>query len=139
VADGESLLIGGYEYERSETATSQVPLLGDIPYVGALFRSKQATSQRLERLILITPRLKRINGEMPRTAAAEVAVDGVGNVANGVAAAAPAALAGVPVRTAGTDTAVTGALLSLTQPGVPQPQPARPAPYFAQPAQEGPR
>jgi type III secretion protein C len=73
VADGESLLIGGYEYERSETTKSQVPILGDIPYVGALFGSKQTSSQRLERLILITPRLKRMGGDVPRSAPVDVA------------------------------------------------------------------
>lgn len=59
VRDGESLLVGGYQYERSESTTSKVPVLGDVPYVGALFRDTQTTRERLERLILITPRLKR--------------------------------------------------------------------------------
>ncbi|SEC78569.1 type III secretion protein C [Burkholderia sp. WP9] len=62
VRDGESLLVGGYQYERSESSTSKVPVLGDVPYVGALFRDTQTTRQRLERLILITPRLKRAAG-----------------------------------------------------------------------------
>jgi type III secretion protein C len=63
VRDGESLLIGGYQYERSESTTSKVPVLGDVPYLGALFRDTQTTHERLERLILITPRLKRQSGE----------------------------------------------------------------------------
>ncbi|WP_260854532.1 type III secretion system outer membrane ring subunit SctC [Paraburkholderia sp. BCC1884] len=63
VRDGESLLIGGYQYERSERTTSKVPVLGDVPYVGALFRSTAATHERLERLILLTPSLKRASGE----------------------------------------------------------------------------
>ncbi|ACD19579.1 type III secretion outer membrane pore, YscC/HrcC family [Paraburkholderia phytofirmans PsJN] len=58
VADGESLLLGGYEYERSQTASSQVHVLGHLPYVGALFRDTQTQVERLERLILITPRVK---------------------------------------------------------------------------------
>jgi type III secretion protein C len=73
VADGESLLIGGYQYEKSETSRSQVPVLGDLPYVGALFGSTQTSSQRLERLIVITPRLKRVNGDRPRGAPVDVA------------------------------------------------------------------
>lgn len=65
VRDGESLLVGGYQYERSESTTSKVPVLGDVPYLGVLFRDTQTTRERLERLILITPRLKRMvgNGE----------------------------------------------------------------------------
>jgi type III secretion protein C len=63
VRDGESLLIGGYQYERSENTTSKVPVLGDVPYLGALFRDTKTTHERLERLILITPRLKRLSGD----------------------------------------------------------------------------
>lgn len=62
VRDGESLLIGGYEYEKNESTVSQVPVLGSVPYLGALFRNKQATRQRLERLILITPRIRTSSG-----------------------------------------------------------------------------
>lgn len=64
VRDGDSLLIGGYQYERSESTTSKVPVLGDVPYLGALFRDTQTTHERLERLILITPRLKRLSGDV---------------------------------------------------------------------------
>jgi type III secretion protein C len=39
-----------------------VPVLGRVPYLGALFRNKQATRQRLERLILITPRIRTSSG-----------------------------------------------------------------------------
>jgi type III secretion protein C len=63
VADGESLLLGGYQYERSQTSSSQVPLLGDLPYVGALFRGKQTHVERLERLIVITPHIKRMTNQ----------------------------------------------------------------------------
>ncbi|CAB3756859.1 type III secretion system outer membrane ring subunit SctC [Paraburkholderia solisilvae] len=103
VADGESLLIGGYEYERSETSKSQVPVLGDIPYLGGLFSGKRTSTQRLERLILITPRLKRMTGGAPVDVAAAQPVPAA--VRTGLQPVAPAA-----------DVAVTGALLSLSQP-----------------------
>jgi type III secretion protein C len=64
VRDGESLLIGGYQYERDESSTSKVPVLGDVPYMGALFRSTRTTRERLERLILITPRIKSLTGDV---------------------------------------------------------------------------
>jgi len=55
--EGESLLIGGMTRDGSDRKVDKVPLLGDLPGVGALFRSKADSSTRIERLILITPRL----------------------------------------------------------------------------------
>jgi type III secretion protein C len=55
--EGESLLIGGMTRDGSDRKVDKTPLLGDLPVVGALFRSKADSSQRIERLILITPRL----------------------------------------------------------------------------------
>ncbi|MGT0193830.1 type III secretion system outer membrane ring subunit SctC [Burkholderia pyrrocinia] len=57
VKDGESLLIGGYVRDVNEATESKVPLLGDIPGIGALFRFRSANVDRKERLIMITPRL----------------------------------------------------------------------------------
>ena len=57
VADGQTVVLGGiYETERRETI-SKVPLLGDIPFVGSLFRSKQRTNNKAELLIFVTPRI----------------------------------------------------------------------------------
>ena len=51
------MVLGGiYETERRETI-SKVPFLGDIPGVGALFRSKSDTSNKAELLIFVTPRI----------------------------------------------------------------------------------
>ncbi|KVW73126.1 type III secretion system outer membrane ring subunit SctC [Burkholderia ubonensis] len=57
VKNGESLLIGGYVRDVNEAAESKVPLLGNIPGIGALFRFRNANVERKERLIMITPRL----------------------------------------------------------------------------------
>lgn len=65
VGDGESLLIGGYEYERSQTNESKVPLLGDIPIIGALFSDNRTAVDRTERLVLITPQIKRLSPDRP--------------------------------------------------------------------------
>ncbi|WP_233868882.1 type III secretion system outer membrane ring subunit SctC [Paraburkholderia adhaesiva] len=67
IKDGESLLVGGYEYERNEKSTSGVPVLEDLPFVGYLFGDKQEQSQRLERLILITPRIKSMTTQTGQT------------------------------------------------------------------------
>ncbi|MEI7446739.1 MAG: type III secretion system outer membrane ring subunit SctC, partial [Burkholderiales bacterium] len=57
ILEGESLLIGGMTRELRDRKTDKVPLLGDLPAVGALFRTRTDNSQRIERLIMITPRL----------------------------------------------------------------------------------
>jgi type IV pilus assembly protein PilQ len=57
VADGQTVVLGGiYETERRET-TKKVPYLADIPFVGALFRSKQRVDNKAELLIFVTPRI----------------------------------------------------------------------------------
>jgi type IV pilus assembly protein PilQ len=57
VADGQTVVLGGiYETERRETI-KKVPVLGDIPFAGALFRSKQRLDNKAELLIFVTPRI----------------------------------------------------------------------------------
>jgi type III secretion protein C len=49
----ESLLIGGYNSVQTVQGEDKVPLLGDIPVLGALFRTRNEQLQRRERLFLI--------------------------------------------------------------------------------------
>ena len=57
VADGQTVVLGGiYETERRETI-NKVPWLGDIPFVGNLFKSKQRLDNKAELLIFVTPRI----------------------------------------------------------------------------------
>lgn len=57
VADGQTVVLGGiYETERRETV-NKVPFLGDIPVLGAAFRSKQRVDNKAELLIFVTPRI----------------------------------------------------------------------------------
>jgi type IV pilus assembly protein PilQ len=57
VADGQTVVLGGiYETERRETI-NKVPYLGDIPFIGAMFRSKQRLNNKAELLIFVTPRI----------------------------------------------------------------------------------
>ncbi len=57
VADGQTVVLGGiYETERRETI-NKVPLLGDIPIAGNLFKSKQRVDNKAELLIFVTPRI----------------------------------------------------------------------------------
>ena len=61
VRDGQTVVLGGiYETERREVA-NKVPLLGDIPGVGALFRSTQNVANKSELLIFVTPKILEEN------------------------------------------------------------------------------
>ena len=57
IFEGESLLVGGITRQSSSDDAYKVPLLGDVPVVGALFRGTRNTSSRVERMFLISPRL----------------------------------------------------------------------------------
>ncbi len=57
VRDGESIVLAGMMQDRSTLGRSQVPLLGEIPVVGNLFKQKDDSIERTELLIAITPRV----------------------------------------------------------------------------------
>ncbi|WP_020410924.1 type III secretion system outer membrane ring subunit SctC [Hahella ganghwensis] len=59
---GYSLLLGGLVREEETSSVSKVPLLGDIPVLGRLFRSESKRRQSAERLFLISPRIKLPDG-----------------------------------------------------------------------------
>ena len=55
--DGQSLAIAGLIKNNVTESVSRVPLLGDLPVLGALFRSSEFKNNRTELMFLITPRL----------------------------------------------------------------------------------
>ncbi|MDE1461004.1 type III secretion system outer membrane ring subunit SctC [Spartinivicinus poritis] len=57
VGENQSLLIGGLYRDSEEETENKVPVLGDIPFLGALFRSKATTKRKVVRLFLIQPRI----------------------------------------------------------------------------------
>ena len=59
VRDGETFVIGGLTQENVLTTKSKIPLLGDIPLIGAAFRNERSTSTTTELYIVITPRIVR--------------------------------------------------------------------------------
>ena len=59
VKDGESLALGGLMQDRSSLARDQIPILGEIPGIGNLFKSKNDNIRRTELLIIMTPRVVR--------------------------------------------------------------------------------
>jgi type IV pilus assembly protein PilQ len=59
VNDGETVVLGGiYETERRDTE-DKVPLLGDIPGLGVLFKRTNSVSNKRELLIFVTPKILR--------------------------------------------------------------------------------
>ena len=59
VNDGETVVLGGiFETERRETV-NKVPLLGDLPGLGHLFKSSSNQSTKAELLIFVTPKILR--------------------------------------------------------------------------------
>ncbi|MCX5797279.1 MAG: type IV pilus secretin PilQ [Elusimicrobia bacterium] len=57
IRDGETIVIGGLISDRLEDRISKIPLLGDIPILGWLFRSKHKARTRTELLIFVTPKI----------------------------------------------------------------------------------
>ncbi|MBB5390567.1 MULTISPECIES: type III secretion system outer membrane ring subunit SctC [unclassified Herbaspirillum] len=56
VPKGKSLLVGGYTRGENGEHIGKIPLLGDLPLVGSLFRYHQALSKNTVRVFLIRPR-----------------------------------------------------------------------------------
>lgn len=65
VLDGQSLLVGGMVMHSRTNATGKIPVLGDAPVVGGLFRSIDHSEERLIRLFLITPHLASPGQTLP--------------------------------------------------------------------------
>ncbi|MBC7940644.1 MAG: type II secretion system protein GspD, partial [Chitinophagaceae bacterium] len=59
VDDGQILVLGGLIEDRFEVTRSKVPLLGDIPILGALFRSESRTRKRTNLMVFLRPIVMR--------------------------------------------------------------------------------
>lgn len=57
VSDGETIVIGGVYSNTQSKTVDKVPFLGDLPYVGRVFRRDSVTDQKSELLIFLTPRI----------------------------------------------------------------------------------
>jgi type II secretory pathway component GspD/PulD (secretin) len=57
VKDGQTIVIGGLFRDVIVTSRSQIPLLGDLPLIGPLFRSTSDSTTRQEVIILLTPHI----------------------------------------------------------------------------------
>src|SRR5690606_10802230 len=59
VKDGQTLVLGGLFKESTRITRRQIPVLGDIPIVGAAFRGQDDSIERSEIIFLITPSIVR--------------------------------------------------------------------------------
>jgi len=60
VRDAESIVIGGFIQNRKTEILTKVPVLGDIPFINPLFRSTKQKIDKVELIIILTPRI--LNG-----------------------------------------------------------------------------
>ena len=70
VKDGQTVVIGGLISDRFERIDSKIPILGDIPLIGALFRQFRENSSKTELLIVLTPHVIRSASSSGRNDAA---------------------------------------------------------------------
>lgn len=73
--DGQTLMLGGIFRSQDAHSVSRVPVLGNIPLLGQLFRRRVERRDRQELLVFVTPRLVA-EPEPPERRAAEMAADG---------------------------------------------------------------
>jgi MSHA biogenesis protein MshL len=69
VHEGETIVIAGLMQDRASTDISKVPILGDVPLVGGLFRREERSKRKTDLVILLTPTV------MTRDAVAASAAD----------------------------------------------------------------
>lgn len=63
--NGQSLVIGGLLRNNVAEVVSSIPLLGQLPYIGALFRSSQFISNKTELIIVVRPLLVEATAKSP--------------------------------------------------------------------------
>ena len=59
VRDGETVVLGGMIREQTDRTVNKTPILGDLPILGGLFRSRGVTKGKTELMIFLTPRVVR--------------------------------------------------------------------------------
>ncbi|MGM0451389.1 MAG: type IV pilus secretin PilQ, partial [Pseudomonadota bacterium] len=61
VGDGETVVLGGIFQSEVATNVLKTPFLGDLPYLGSLFRQTEKIDERSELLIFVTPQIMESN------------------------------------------------------------------------------
>lgn len=72
IANGATVIMGGLTREEVKQVNDKIPILGDIPFFGRLFRSKGETNQKRNLLIFVTANLIGIGGAPVRDSLCDV-------------------------------------------------------------------
>lgn len=64
--DGQTIIIGGLMRDQKTSIDSKIPLLGDIPLLGNLFKHRQDSTTKSELLIFLTPHIVNTPTQMAR-------------------------------------------------------------------------
>lgn len=75
IENGGTLVIGGIYQEEDRNSVDQVPLLGDIPLLGYLFKTRTRETQKRELLIFLTPHLLDARGNILSGSNEKLSVD----------------------------------------------------------------
>ena len=59
VADNDTIVFGGLTRDKETATTTKIPILGDIPLLGWLFRSRSSEVKKTNLLVFLTPRVIR--------------------------------------------------------------------------------
>jgi len=70
VANGETIVVGGFIRKNDSSSVTKIPVLGDLPIVGSLFRGTSKNTEDRELLIFVTPTI------IPDTATGTIGVGG---------------------------------------------------------------
>ncbi|MNL78046.1 Type IV pilus biogenesis and competence protein PilQ precursor [compost metagenome] len=57
VADGETVVIGGLIRRNTNESTTKMPLMGDLPLIGFMFKTNISSFEETEVLIMVTPHI----------------------------------------------------------------------------------
>ena len=60
VDDGQTVVIGGVYEFNDANSVAKVPFLGDVPFLGNLFKKKSRNKEKAELLIFLTPKVMRV-------------------------------------------------------------------------------
>lgn len=72
IQDGQTIVIGGLMQDQKTDDIKKVPLLGDIPLVGSLFRRKTTENTKTELLIFLTPQVATRQETLKKISAGEL-------------------------------------------------------------------
>jgi type IV pilus assembly protein PilQ len=75
IANGGTLVIGGIYQEDNRKVVDKVPLLGDIPLLGNLFKTTTRATSKTELLIFLTPHILDSRGNILPANAHKISID----------------------------------------------------------------